>query len=253
MSALLPFEFDSTPIRIVDHEGTLWFVLRDLLTAMGTSTPVTVAVESVKQGLGEGFNDVVPLQTEGGLQQFVVVSEMAATYLVSRSNTETGRKLNRFIHLEVLPQIRKTGKYEPAHTTGPLLPAEVGEKTIGCMMRVAELFKVPPSYAMQVAAQEAARQTGMPWDRLLTQAAVMSNVPAEEVMLEPSDLGKLFDLTGAQMNQTLKDLGLQEKIAGEWVPTEEGMALCSRHAWTTRFKSGYNLKWKAAEIEKKLR
>ncbi|MCK7581060.1 MAG: hypothetical protein MZV65_39650 [Chromatiales bacterium] len=43
------------------------------------------------------------------------------TFLVSRSNTETGRKLNRFIHTEVLPQIRKTGQYLVPKTPGEAL------------------------------------------------------------------------------------------------------------------------------------
>jgi len=62
--------------------------------------------------LERGLNNVTPLQTAGGVQQVIIVAEPAATYLVARSNTERGRKLNRFIHVEVLPSIRKTGGFQ---------------------------------------------------------------------------------------------------------------------------------------------
>ena len=55
------------------------------------------------------------------MQQTIIVSEPAATYLMARSNTEQGRKLNRFIHVEVLPQIRKTGQYATPQTPGEAL------------------------------------------------------------------------------------------------------------------------------------
>ena len=112
MNALTPFVFENNSIRVIDQNGDPWFVLRDLLDSMGSSTPTAVAVDSIKQGLGEGFNNVIPLQTAGGEQQTIIVAESAATYLVARSNTERGRKLNRFIHVEVLPSIRKTGGYQ---------------------------------------------------------------------------------------------------------------------------------------------
>ncbi|NCC41253.1 MAG: hypothetical protein EOM21_17835 [Gammaproteobacteria bacterium] len=137
-------------------------------------------------------------------------------------------------------------------TLPPMTPSQIGKQCIIDMTDVAKLFGIPESYALQIAGSEAVRQTGMPWDRLLTQAAAMSNVPDEDVMLEPTDLGRLFDLSGAAMNKKLAELGLQVKEAGEWRPTEEGRALCERHAWVRGNKDGYNLKWKAAEIEKLL-
>lgn len=111
-SAPAVFAFVSHSIRVVFIDGNPWFVLRDLMDAMGSSTPTTVAIAAIKQGLGEGFNDVKPLETSGGIQEITIVAEAGATYLVSRSNTDTGRRLNRFLHAEVLPTLRKTGRYE---------------------------------------------------------------------------------------------------------------------------------------------
>jgi prophage antirepressor-like protein len=122
MPGIVAYTFDTSEIRtITNDQGEPWFVLRDILAAMGTSTTVTAAVDAVNQGLGKGLVVDIPLQTPGGEQQAVIVAEAAVTYLVARSNTEAGRKLNRFIHTEVLPEIRKTGGYQQR----PMSPAEV--------------------------------------------------------------------------------------------------------------------------------
>lgn len=119
MNDIIPFSFEQTEIRAVtDEQGDPWFVLRDLLDAMQSKTTTTAAVESINQGLGKGFVNDIPLQTDGGEQQVIIVSEAGATYLLSRSNTETGRRLNRFVHVDILPSIRKTGRYAiPAEPT----------------------------------------------------------------------------------------------------------------------------------------
>lgn len=111
MSNLMQFVFDTKEIRVTDQNGDPWFVLRDVLNAMESSTRPADAKSSIIENLGEGVVVDYPLQTAGGVQNVIVVHESAATFLVARSNTEKGRQLNRWIHTEVLPQIRKTGSY----------------------------------------------------------------------------------------------------------------------------------------------
>lgn len=111
---LLSFAFEAHEVRVIDEQGDSWFVLCDLLDSMETKTTVTAAVESINQGLGDGFVAGIPVHdARGQLRDTIIVAEAAATYLLSRSNTEQGRKLNRFVHVEVLPQIRRTGAYLP--------------------------------------------------------------------------------------------------------------------------------------------
>jgi prophage antirepressor-like protein len=250
MNHIVPFQFDSRQIRtITDEHGAPWFVLRDVLEAMQSATTTTAAINAIKEGLGDGYANDIPIPDSlGRPQATAIVAEAGATYLLSRSNTEQGRNLNRFIHTAVLPSIRATGQYQVRALT-TLTPSQMGRQLIEDMLAIAALTAVPQSYALQVAGSEAARQTDMPWDRLLTGSAHMSNLPADDVMLEPSELGALFDLTPADMNKRLEGLGLQRKEGGEWVPTDDGAPHCVRHAWTTKNKSGYNLKWRAVAIE----
>ncbi len=143
-SALSTFAFDSKEIRVTDQNGDSWFILRDLLDAMESKTTTTAAVESIKQGLGEGFVGDIPLQTAGGTQAAIVIAESAATYLLSRSNTNTGRELNRFIHIEILPSIRKHGRYAVTNQPeqGPTLPELMIAEAAARMLRMSDTSKL---------------------------------------------------------------------------------------------------------------
>lgn len=185
-------------------------------------------------------------QDRGGHDvEVALLNERQATLLIAyMRNTDVVRAFKIRLVSEFYAMAQKL---RPAAL--PMTPSQIGKQCILDMLDVAELFGAPKSYAIQVAASEAVRQTGMPWDRLLTQAAAMTNVPHEDVMLEPTELGNLFDLSAIAMNRQLETLGLQVKEGGEWRPTEEGAGLCQRHAWVSGNKAGYNLKWRAKDIE----
>jgi prophage antirepressor-like protein len=112
MTDLTLFTFENHELRIVDQAGEPWFVLKDVLSAMGTTRTTAQAVASIKQHLGDGYiNDIPILDTLGRMQSTTIAAEPAVTFLVSRGNTDDSRRLNRFIHVEALPSIRKTGGY----------------------------------------------------------------------------------------------------------------------------------------------
>jgi len=107
------FPFEGQSLRVADQHGEPWFVLKNLLSMMGTSRTTAQAVSSINQHLGDGYTNDIPIPDAlGRMQPTTIVAEPAATFLVSRSNTEVGRRLNRFIHTEVLPALRKQGRFE---------------------------------------------------------------------------------------------------------------------------------------------
>jgi len=111
MTNLIQFDFEKSDVRVVNNQGNPWFVLRDVLLAMGSKTSVNKAKDSIINGLGKGWSNELPLSTNGGGQTVTVISEAAVTFLIARSNTEAGRRLNQWIHNVVIPSIRKHGGY----------------------------------------------------------------------------------------------------------------------------------------------
>lgn len=248
-TSIVPFTFETSEIRMItDNDGTTWFVLRDILTAIGTTTPVTVAVESIKQGLGDGFNNDIPITDSLGRQQTVIiVAESAATFLLSRSNTEKGRELNRFLHVEVLPKLRRTGTYSvPAVQPTPEQQARV---LLEAEIAIASMLGVPVHLGQAAAVKNVWLKLGIDYSPLLALAPAQSEIQEEEVMLEPARLAERLRIKdGAAVNHWLSSHGLQVKEGKSWVPTEKGKPYCILHQWSSSYTSGYNLKWKLSFV-----
>lgn len=125
-SNLAVFEFDSKSVRIVMIDGNPWFVLSDVLKALRSKSRTNDIKPLIDETFGDGYVIVVPiLDNLNREQETLVINDSALTFVVSRSRTETGKRLNRWIHSEVLPSIRKTGSYSLS-TPAPLsLPEQL--------------------------------------------------------------------------------------------------------------------------------
>lgn len=220
MSNLVPFQFESQDIRtIANEQGEPWFVLRDILDATQSKTTVTAAADAINQGLGEGFASDIPLQTRGGIQQTTIIAEAAVTYLLSRSNTEQGRKLNRFIHVEVLPALRKTGTFSKDTQATLVL------RTATDMVALANLFGFTGNQALLSADRATNTLIGVSPMQLLGTSHLVSEV--QERLLTVTELGKLVGLSAVATNKQLTSSGLQtaqRNAKGDLVytPTEAG-------------------------------
>jgi len=112
-SILTVFEFDASQGRyFIDDRDDFWFALTDVLSLAKTSTDPAKAQTIIGEVFDDGVINLHPiLDSMGRLQDTIFIHESAFTFLVSRFRTEAGKKLNRFIHKELLPTIRKTGGY----------------------------------------------------------------------------------------------------------------------------------------------
>jgi phage antirepressor YoqD-like protein len=130
LSNLSFFEYGSRQVRTAMIDGEIVFGLADALKAMKSTTTTAQAQSLISEGLGDGYNIVVPIADSLGREQDTIfVFEAALTFLISRSRTAIGRGLNKLIHTEILPSIRRTGKYEVAPAVTPLPPAPLAIPT----------------------------------------------------------------------------------------------------------------------------
>jgi len=102
-----PFEFNNMQVRVIpDEQGNPWFVVADVCRILEHSKP-SMAIE----GLDDDQKGVRKVYTLGGDQDMLVVNESGMYDLVIRSNKPNARKFRRWITSEVIPSIRKTGRY----------------------------------------------------------------------------------------------------------------------------------------------
>lgn len=77
------------------------------------------------------------------------------------------------------------------------------------------------------------------------------NIKDDEVMLEPTSLGKHFGLKASAMNKKLRDLDLQYHDGTGWIPTEKGSKISARNYCASEANSwtGYNYKWNLKAVK----
>ena len=96
-------------IRVANHDGEEWFVAKDVCRILGISDPNQSCrhFDSDEKGL-------FTIQTPGGEQSVVHVSEPGFYKLVMKSRKPEAKAFQRWVTHEVLPSIRKQGGYMTA-------------------------------------------------------------------------------------------------------------------------------------------
>jgi prophage antirepressor-like protein len=100
------FSFKNRKVRVVMKDGEPWFVAKDVCDILG-HTNSRMALEM----LDDGEKGVSKVYTPGGNQEMNVVSESGIYSLIFRSNRPEAKLFRRWVTHEVLPAIRKTGRY----------------------------------------------------------------------------------------------------------------------------------------------
>jgi prophage antirepressor-like protein len=106
----LMFNFDSRPVRIEMKEGEPWWCLKDVCDVLHIHNHNYVATNQLDlKGVGKTY----PL-TAGGRQETTYINEPNLYRLIFRSNKKETARFRDWVFNDVLPAIRKTGRYAPA-------------------------------------------------------------------------------------------------------------------------------------------
>lgn len=105
-SAPTIFQFDSSNVRVVVRDGEPWFVCTDVAEALGYRN-----APDASRHLDEDEKGTQIVRTPGGDQTVTIISESGLYALVLRSRKPEARKFAKWVTSEVLPTIRKTGRY----------------------------------------------------------------------------------------------------------------------------------------------
>jgi prophage antirepressor-like protein len=98
------FAFDSHALRVVTIAGEPWFVAADVLDAIELDRKALERLDDDEKGVSS-------IHTLGGEQAMNIVSEPGLYSLVLGSRKPEAKRFKRWVTHEVLPSIRKTGRY----------------------------------------------------------------------------------------------------------------------------------------------
>ena len=112
--AVAPFKFNDHLIRVVtDENGEPLFVGKDVCDALKYANASKAFSDHCK-----GVTRRYPLLTDGGTQEMRVLAEPDVLRLIVSCSLPAAQAFERLVFEEILPTIRKTGKY----STAPALP-----------------------------------------------------------------------------------------------------------------------------------
>jgi prophage antirepressor-like protein len=114
-SAPAVFHFNSQAITVILKDGDPWFIASEVLAALELHRTAIRRLEEDEKGVHK-------THTLGGEQAVTIISEPGLYRLIGRSNKPAAKAFNRWLCHDVLPAIRKTGRYEAA-TAAPPAPS----------------------------------------------------------------------------------------------------------------------------------
>jgi anti-repressor protein len=134
MTTPLVFTFPETAqhVRSVMRDGEPWFVGKDACDGVGIAKYRDALVQ-----LDEDERVSMAVDTPGGQQQMVLVSEAGVYALLLISRSPKVKPFRRWLTHEVLPALRKTGSYS-IQSAAPVLPQDYEEALVALLGQVRE-------------------------------------------------------------------------------------------------------------------
>lgn len=128
-------------IRTVTIDGEPWFVGKDVAEVLGYSN----SRDALAKRVDEEDKGVAKCDTLGGMQDLTIINESGLYSLIFSSKLPNAKKFKHWVTSEVLPAIRKTGRYQmPKFSKEILALLILDERTVKMEKRIDKLeFEIP--------------------------------------------------------------------------------------------------------------
>lgn len=140
MNDLLTFDFDRRPVRIVIFDDAPWWVATDLASILGYGS-----AKDLCRNLDDDEKGRHNVPTPGGEQEHTIISESGLYNAIFRSRRDEARAFRRWVTGEVLPALRRHGRYQlpgldlASAAPAPLDPARLNS-SIATVQEARKLF-----------------------------------------------------------------------------------------------------------------
>ena len=194
-------------IRTVEIDGEIYFVGKDVATALGYSNTRDALVKHVD---AEDKKDGVAIRDAIGREQFATVINESGLYsLILSSNLPRAKEFKRWVTADVLPKIRKYGVYATKDAAeyflqNPEQAAKVFMELANERKENARLTKENTVLNQQVA-------------ELTPKASYYDVVLNCKDLVSVSKIAKDYGMSATEMNKLLHKLGVQYKQSEVWL------------------------------------
>lgn len=106
---VIPFRFESIEVRTLLVDDQPWFVAKDIICSLGYAKSSNPA--RLTEHVPEQWKGVNRIHTLGGSQKLLMLSEQGLYFFLGRSDKAKALPIQMWVAGEVLPSIRKHGRY----------------------------------------------------------------------------------------------------------------------------------------------
>lgn len=132
---VVPFNFGKQQVRTLLIDERPWFVAADVCASLAianVSLAVNGRADRDTDGLDEDEKGIATVNTPSGAQEMLVVNESGLYALIFKSRKAEAKRFKKWVTAEVLPAIRKHGRYEDQQGKMPTLMDElIGMSELG--------------------------------------------------------------------------------------------------------------------------
>lgn len=195
---------DFGKVRIIEMNGEPWFVGKDVATILGYTNPP----KAIRDHVDEEDKTVNDSFTVNGTAP-VLINESGLYSLILSSKLQKAKEFKHWVTAEVIPSIRKTGKYsarkEPNESTqARLINAKV--RFARELQRLANIETLSPTYKQILIAQAAEALTGVP----------MELPKSTGKMYSAGEVGKMVGVSANKIGKLANAHGMKTDEFGAW-------------------------------------
>lgn len=251
MNDLTVYNFNGSNVRVIIRDDEPWFVAKDVCGVLELEK-----TDSAIRELEPDEKGTHVVSTLGGNQRMSVVSESGLYALIFKSRKPEAKVFRKWVTSEVLPAIRKTGRYVNQATVlsgdkGLSLPRMAREYRAFKSMAITSGLRGNPAV---ISADGSMRRLYNVSPLQLMRIELVSE--DNERICTPTELAASLALDSRQpgraVNEALEKAGLQVRDEnGCWQPTEKGRQYAvlvdtgKRHSGGTMVQQ---LKWKNSVV-----
>lgn len=134
MNDLQVFTYENTPLRTIEREDGVWWVLKDVCETLGIVKHTNVAAR-----LDDDEKGACLMGTPSGEQNMIIINEPGLYNVILRSDKPEAKDFKRWVTHEVLPAIRNKGHYAMQAKTPAQLIAMQAQLLVDMEQKVAEV------------------------------------------------------------------------------------------------------------------
>lgn len=212
MSNLSVFHYNSDVVRTqVDDQAEPLFCLLDICNILEISDPSNVS-RQVKEEFGCSVLNTGRIKDSiGRVQEVLFLTEPQLYFVMMRSRSEKARGFRQWVVNEVLPSIRKTGKYEAKKEDAIEILKNAFNDTVSQIMVLNETFTVtqkPTRLSLSIAGASLTLHFGT--TKRKTYAKITPDIQDKIVELH---------LTGLSQNEIAKETGVSQASVCRFLKT----------------------------------